>query len=287
MRADKMAAVLAAAAAFACSCPAVEVDGIVAKVGSEAILRSDVIEEMRRAGVQDPSKFDEIRNEIIDRKLILKAATESKMTLQTWVIENRLREIIDRAFGGDRNKLIEALGRQRISYPEWKARIKEDMIVAAMRWNVVDKNVKATPAEMRKAYDSDPGKYAAKRTVSVSVIALKPEEASRSTEISLRLKDTDFAALGATKYENINPEDTFAPDLCKEIAELPKGTIGRWIEIDGWRFLVRKDGESTGENRTFEEAYDDIAADVKTEAARKAYRAWIDRLRAETYIKVY
>ena len=279
--------VFLATALIAASSFAVEVDGIVATVGQETILRSDVIEEMRRIGALDPSKFNEIRNEIINRKLILKAARETKLTLQGWVVENRLREIIDRAFNGDRNKLIETLGRQRISYPEWKARIKEDMIVAAMRWNVVGKNAKATPAEMLKAYNSNPEKYASKHAVTVSVIALKPEEASRSTEISLQLKDTDFMALGATKYENINPEDTFAPDLCREIAQMPKGTIGRWIEIEGWRFLVRKDDETAGEKRSFEETYDDIEADVKEESTKAAYDAWIERLRSETYIKIF
>jgi hypothetical protein len=161
------------------------------------------------------------------------------------------------------------------------------MIVAAMRWNVVGKNAKASPSEMRKAYDANPEKYASERTVSVSVITLKPEEANRSTEISLRLKDTDFLALGGVKYENVKPEDTFAPELCREIAALPKGTISRWLEIDGWRFLVRKDGESAGEKKTFEEAYDEIETDVKEEASKVAYRAWIERLRAETYIKVF
>ena len=282
--AGEMLAVAALAAGICC---AVEIDGVVAKVGSETILRSDVVDEMRRMGAQDPSKFDEVRNEMIDRKLILKAATEAKMTLQDWVVENRLREIINKAFDGDRNKLIETLGRQRISYPEWKARIREDMVVSAMRWNVVGKNVKASPSDMRKAYNDHPERYASERTVSVSVISLKPDEADRSTEISARLKDTDFVALGATQYENVKPDETFSPDLCREIDLLPKGAISRWIEIDGWRFLVRKDGETSGAPRSFEEAYDDIEADVKDEASREAYRAWIDRLKAETYIKVY
>ena len=79
----------------------------------------------------------------------------------------------------------------------------------------------------------------------------------------------------------------FAPELCKEIASLPKGTFSRWIEIDGWSFLVRKDGESAGVAQTFEEAYDAIAESVKEEASKKAYHAWIERLRAETYIKVF
>ena len=281
----RMTLILAAAAALPLA--AVEVDGVAAKVGSETILRSDVVDEMRRMGLHDSSRYEEIRNEMIDRKLILKAAADAKMVLQDWVVENRMREIIAKAFGGDRNKLIEVLGRQKMSYPEWQARMKEDMIVSAMRWNVVNKNVTASPAAMLAEFRSHPERYSKPSTVSVSVIMLKPEESDRRREISAKLKDTDFEALGAKKYENIKPEDVFAPELCKEIASLPKGTFSRWIEIDGWSFLVRKDGEEAGVAQTFEEAYDAIAENVKEEAAKKAYTDWIERLRAETYVKVF
>ena len=266
---------------------AVEVDGIVAKVGSETILKSDVVDEMRRMGVDDPSRFDEVRNEMIDRKLILKAAVDAKMTIQEWVVENRMREIISKAFGGDRNKLIETLGRQRISYPEWQARMKEDMVVAAMRWNVVNKNVTASPAAMLAEFKAHPERYARPATVSVSVIMLKPDEKDRRSEISAKLREADFADLGGRKYERVKAEDVFSPELCSEIASLPKGTIGRWVEIDGWSFLVRKDDEEEGVALSFEEAYDKIEENVKDEAAKKAYLAWIERLRSETYVKVF
>ena len=276
-----------ALAAAALPAIAVEIDGVAAKVGSETILKSDVAEEMRRMGLRDTSRFDEIRNEIIDRKLILKAAVESKMTIQDWVVENRMREIIDKAFGGDRNKLIETLGRQRISYPEWQARMKEDMVVSAMRWNVVDKNVSASPAAVRAEFEAHPERYATPATVTVSVIMLKPEEKDRRQEISEKLKSVEFEALGAKRYENVKPAEFFAPDLCAEISSLPKGTISRWVEIDGWSLLVRQAAETAGTARPPEEAYDEVAANGKEEAARKAYSAWIERLRAETYIKVF
>lgn len=276
-----------ALAAAALPAIAVEIDGVAAKVGSETILKSDVAEEMRRMGLRDTSRFDEVRNEIIDRKLILKAALESKMTIQDWVVENRMRDIIDKAFGGDRNKLIETLGRQRISYPEWQARMKEDMVVSAMRWNVVDKNVSASPAAVRAEFEAHPERYATPATVTVDVIMLKPEEKDRRQEISEKLKNVEFEALGAKRYENVKPAEFFAPDLCAEISSLPKGTISRWVEIDGWSFLVRKEAETAGKARSLDEAYDEVVANVKEEAARKAYSAWIERLRAETYIKVF
>ena len=129
---------------------AVEVDGIAATVGTESILRSDVLAELARRGRPDGQGYSAVLKELIDRKLILKAARESKMTMQEWIVENRVREIVKKSFGGDRNKLIETLGRQKMSYPEWYAKTKDDLVIGAMRWNVIDKNVTASPAAMRK-----------------------------------------------------------------------------------------------------------------------------------------
>lgn len=276
---------------------AVEVDGVAAKVGTETILKSDVIAEMQRRGATEKD-YVSVRNEMIDRKLILKAASEAKMTMQSWVVESRIREIVNRSFGGDRNKLMAMLSQQKVSYPEWVAKMKEDMILSAMRWNVVDKNVTASPSAMRAEYEKNPQRYSTQGTVSVSVILLKPEDSKRRDEISTALKDVPFSDLARTyssdsraeeggAWKDVKPEEVFRPEICKEIASMPKGTISRWIEIDGWSFLLRKDSESTGKKLTFVEAYDEIEKNVKEELSRKAYDAWIERLRAETYVKVF
>ena len=271
---------------FILDSPAVEIDGIAARVGTESILKSDVINEMRRGGATDGSEYARFVNELIDRKLILKAAAESKMTMQEWVVENRIREIVRKSFGGDRNRLIESLGQQKVYYPEWYAKVKEDLIVGAMRWNVVDKNVSASPVAMQAEFKDHPERYVKDYKASFSVIMLKPDEKERREEISAALKTKDFADLGGRKYEDVNPNEMFKPEIAAEVGKMPKGTISHWIEIDGWSFLLRKDSESKGRKLSFEEAYDDIEAAVKEADAKRLYSAWIERLRAETYIKV-
>ena len=266
---------------------ALEVDGVAAQVGTETILRSDVYSEMRRQGLSDSSRYVEVRNEMIERKLVAKAAREAKLQLQDWMVENRVREIINRAFGGDRNRLVEMLGSQKVSYPEWLARLKEDMVVSAMRWNTVDKYISISPAMMREEFRNNPGRYESDRKVSVSVIKLTPDEKLRREEISRELGEKGFDALGAKKYENVKPEEMFKPEICEEIGKMPRGTISRWLEIDGWSFLLRKDEDVPGRKMTFAEAFDLIEANLRAAESRKAYDAWIARLRAETYVKVY
>ena len=278
---------VAAAGLLPLAAPAVELDGIAARVGEESILRSDVLNEMQRAGVRDAAEYATFLNQLIDRKLILRAAAASKMTMQDWVVESRVREIVQKAFGGDRNKLIETLSRQKISYPEWLAKTKEDMVVGAMRWNVVDKNVTASPSAMRAEYDAHRDRYVRDHNVSMSVILLKPEEKLRRDEISAALKTKSFEDLGGRKYENVKAEDVFKPEVVEEIAKMPKGTVSHWIEIDGWSFLLRKDDEASAGELSFADAYDAVEAAVKEAEAKRLYDAWIERLRAEAYIKVF
>lgn len=283
-------------AVAAMTCSAMEVDGIAAKVNASVILKSDVITEMRRAGLS-ADRYSEVLNEMIERKLILKAASESKMTMQEWVVENRIREIIANAFDGDRNKLMETLAQQKVSYPEWRKRMLDDMIVSAMRWQMIDKNIVASPAAMREEYANNPERYMAGGTTTISVILLKPEDAGKRDEVTELLKSEPFgdvakrysvdsrAAAGGV-WKDIVPADVFRPEVCREIADMPVGTLSRWIDLDGWSFLLRKDDESSLRQMSFAEAYDDIERNVRDELAMEQYDRWIERLKAESFVRI-
>ena len=276
---------------------AVEVDGIAARVGSSVILKSDVIGEMRRAGV-GPDRYAMVRGEMIERELMLKAAATAKLQMQDWVVENRVREIVTTVFGGDMNRFKAALAKDRITFPEWRQRLKDDMVVAAIRWQMVDKTVSASPADMRKEYEAHPERYASDSRVTVSAILLGPGDVEKKPELEEALKtepfgevakkySSDARAKDGGQWKDVKPEDVFRPDICDEIAKMKKGETSRWIELDGWSFLIRKDDETTGAKMSFEEAYDAVAQNVRKELADKRYRDWINRLKSETYIKVY
>ena len=172
----KKAFSVAAALFLALSAFAVEVDGIAARVGSSVILKSDVIGEMRRAGV-GPDRYAMVRGEMIERELMLKAAAAAKLQMQDWVVENRIREIVTRVFGGDMNRFKATLAKDRVTFPEWRQRLKDDMVVAAMRWQTIDKNVSANPIDMRKEYEAHPERYVRDSRVTVSAILVGPGDA--------------------------------------------------------------------------------------------------------------
>ena len=284
-----------AVAAFAAApLLAVEIDGVAATVGGETILKSEVRSEMRRSGLS-PDRFNETLNALVERKLVIRAAAQAKMTIQDWVVDNRVREIVETAFGGDRNRLSAALAKEKIPYAEWRDRVKDDLVAAAMRWNIVEKNVSASPGEMREEYEKHPEKYSKGGKTTVAVILLKPEDAAKRAEIDEALKTTDFGEI-AKKYsadskakdggvwKDIDPKEVFQEKIADEIAKMPVNTLSNWLDVDGWSFLLKKTAESETRPMPFAEAYDKIEAEVKKANAKKLYDAWIERLKSETYI---
>lgn len=278
-----------AAAAVQCA----EIDGVVARVGTRAILKSEVHAEMTTR-----LTYQEQLASMIERLLILKAAEDSKMTLQDWVVKNRIDEIIKSSFGGDRNALVAALSKNRMSYAKWCTRIREDMIIAAMRWQTVDKNVDCPPSAMRMEYMNHPEKYRSPQRVTVSVVLLSPDKASKKDEVLEALSKEPFADVARRyssdsrsssggKWENVVPHEVFKSEVCDEIAKMPKGTLSEWLEIDGWCFLIRLDDVIPAKNMSFAEAYDKIELHVRRQRSEKLYKEWIDRLKRENYIKVY
>jgi len=291
-------AVTGAAMLAACCSFGAEVDGLAATVGSASILKSEVETEVTRFGAKAGLGYNEVLNRMIDRKLILKAAKTSKLTMQDWIVDNRVREIIDSSFDGDRNKLVASLAHDKLSFADFRQRIKDDMIVAAMRWNVIEKNVSASPSAMRSEYDENAGNYLAPGKVTVSVIVLKPDDAAKRGEVDEALKTEKFGEVakrfsaGANAesgglYKDVHAEDEFNPRMCEAIANTKVGETSGWMDIDGWSFLVRKDGETGPRAKTFAEAYADVEAAVRSKQTKELYDRWLDRLKSETFIKIY
>lgn len=289
-------------------------DALAAKVGSQILTVSDVIGEIRRKspkGVpqQDfATAYSNAVQSLVERKLILKAAADKKMEMQEWMVDNRVREIVKDVFGGDRNKLNAALAESRIPITEWRNTIREDLIVSGMRYQMVERNVVASPAEMQDEFAANPQRYVHEGKATVSVILLRPpaadDKAAPTVEkigaeiLSKLAKGEAFAELAKANsadshakdggvWKDVKPEEAFRPEIAAEIAKLKIGEHSGLVNIDGWGFIVRKDTESVERAKSFAEAYDDIERNVKTRIADKAYADWIRRLRDETLVKVY
>ena len=88
-------------------------------------------------------------------------------------------------------------------------------------------------------------------------------------------------------WKDVQPEEAFRPEIAETIAKLNVGEFSTLVNLDGWGFIVRKDAETIGRRLSFQEAYDQIARNVKDATAKAEYDAWMKRLRAEAFVKIY
>ena len=304
-------------ALVACACAhGVVLDGLAAKVNDAVITVDDVgtaLGDLRRAGrlgaeTDFKTVYSNTVEHLIERRLILQLAAEKKVTFPEWAVDGRIREIVKEKFDDDMNKLNAMLTQIKTPLTEWRNMIRDDMIVTAMRQQMVEKYVTATPADMAREYKENKALYNKEAKTTVSVILLKPADpgdkkapsvSTRGEEILARLgKGEDFADLARTFsadshakdggiWKDVNPPEAFRPEIAKTIAALKVGEVSKLVDLNGWGFIVRKDAETSAQERSFAEAYEDIERNVKKRLGKEAYREWVQRLRDAAFIKIY
>ena len=126
-----------------------------------------------------------------------------------------------------------------------------------------------------------------------------PSVTTRGEELIARLeKGEDFADLARRfssdshakdggLWKDVKPEEAFRQEIAEAIAKLKVGEFSPLVNLDGWGFIVRKEAETVKRRRSFAEAYDDIARNVKDDTAKAEYDAWMKRLRAQAFVKKY
>ena len=287
-----------------------------AYVNTEMITIADVMGEVRRSPWADTAPelrekrlrelYTATLNALIDRKLILAAARKSKMELQSWAVDNRVREIVANNFDGDQTKLHALLSDRKITFEEWKKNIEEDLLITAMRYQQVEKRVTPTPTEIRAEYEANKGRYQTETAMAVSMIILDPPEkegdesvAVRAEKIEAALKaGTSFASLARTyskdakaadggSWGKVNPVDVFRKEIVEALDKLKPGETAPVVVLDGYGYIVRKDEQQDARALTFEEAAPYVESHLRMRQAEKLYKEWTDRLRAESYIKVF
>ena len=303
-------ATFAVAIALSALAQAATLDGLAAKVNDAVITVGDVVTEMRRMNTDQKLGFREAYSnaveEAINRRLILNAALEKKLEMQEWLVDNRIREIVKENFDGDMNKLNAQLAQSKVPLTDWRNQIRDDMIVNAMRFQMVDKGAEPTPAQMHNEYLMHRDRYCSEAKTTVSVILLRPPESDKTPSVATRGKEilgrleagekfselakqfsADSHAKNGGQWKDVKPDEAFRSEIAEAIAKLKPGEASKLINLDGWGFIVRKDSETADTQLTFEQAYDEISRNVRKEVVKARHAAWIARMREEAFIKIY
>ncbi len=307
----------ASAAAFAAGEVVPEViDGIAAEVDDSTITISEVMREVRQLAVvmNVPANdreamtrlFEQSRDALIERQLILHAYEAGEQKLPDWVVDNRVSEIIEDRFGGDRAKLASALSKERLTVEEWRSRLEEEMIIASMRQLNVDRLVQIRPGDVKTCFETNSAAYAISGPVRVAMIQLAPlagegDDALLARAKTLReeiAKSGDFAAAARKNsceaharnggdWGFVDPEEEFREDIAKAVMALDEGGVSEPVQTPVGIFIMKKIAVRPDGKATLADVREQIEADLRKIEAQRLHEEWIARLREDARIKIY
>jgi peptidyl-prolyl cis-trans isomerase SurA len=295
------------------------IDGIAAVVNSDIITYSEVrvlvaprekllrtqytgeelvknIKEARQAALKD----------LIDRQLIIQAFKKESYQIPDHFVDQRMHEIIDENFGGDRNTFIKTLEAQNYTLGEFKKMETERMIVQAMRSKNVRRDSIASPTKIEEYYKAHRDEFTAREQIKLRMIMI-PAHASDGNAAAQKAMAEEILGKLANGAEfdrmaQIYSEDssrdlggdwgwierkTLAPPLEKVAFNLPVGRISNIIEFSGNFYLLKVEDKKGGNTQSLTQVRDQIEKKLLQEEAQNLQERWLASLRSKAYIRTF
>jgi len=297
----------------------VVVDGVVAKVDDYPITIGEVmryVEPVRRQLIKTyrgdelnlrlKNAFEEARDNIIDKRLILNAYEKQKFKVPEWLVERRIGEIIHEDFNGDRTALIKALSQENITYENWRKEIKDQIIVAVMRQNFVGNAVAVSPSTVKNYYEANKDSYVEPEQVRLSILEIKKGTSQESiTTGRQRIKDLrnkiirgeDFAGIAKINSEGADSQrggdsgwvtvTSIRTEIQDAVKNMQIGDVSGVIETSDAFFIIKLEGRKEQEIKQLSEVYSQIEHELWSKEAEKLYQNWIKSLRSVAKIEIF
>jgi len=229
------------------------VDKVVAKVGSEFILLSEVEEEFSYAKTKDPTIEDEVKCVILDnmiaQKILIYQAKLDSVSVTDIEVDQQLDmrfESILRQMNGDEAFFEDYYG---ASVREWKERFRDDQknrILSERMQGKMLEEIQITPKEVEKFFNSVPADSLPyfKSEMEISEIVMKPsvnaDEKQRALDKITSLRDKVMA--GTLSFEDAASKNSQDPGSALRQGDLGFAKRGIFVpEFEATVFALAKD----------------------------------------------
>lgn len=297
--------------------PPLVVDGVAAMVNEEVITLSEVMMTLSAEGLgaggvpsadaeRMKALYRERLDELIDMRLILLEAEREKVQLPEWMLDQRISEIVSERYDGDRSRLLDDLAHRKMTYTEWRDRLREQMIVAALRQARVQAHVAVSPAQIREYFREHRAEFQQRAGTRVRIITLPVTDETSDESLEARAaalmaeleKGVSFAqaarefsrdgmAEQGGDYGWIDPREDLRPELAEALDTLAPGEYSGWIQTPEEGYVVYKEAVRGEGTVAFEEVRDEIAEKLRQREYERLYRRWIERLRNKAHITIF
>ena len=295
------------------------IDGIAAVVNGDIITYSQVRslvaprEQLLRSQYSGEELVKQIKaarqaalNDLIDRQLIIQAFKKESYQIPDHYVDQRVHEIIQENFGGDRNTFIKTLEAQNYTLGEFKKLETERMIVQAMRSKNVKREMIASPAKIDEYYKTHRSEFSPKEQIKLRLIMIPAHandgnaaaQRSMAEEILGKLANgAEFDRMAQIYSEDSSRDHggdwgwidrkTLAAPLEKAAFHLPVGRISNIIEFNGNFYLLKVEDKKGGAMPSLAQVRDQIEKKLLQQEAQNLQEKWLPSLRSKAYIRTF
>ena len=245
----------------------------------------------------------ELLNRMIEYKLILSKAKE-----KNYDVENDIKIIIKEIkkqnnFKTDK-EFEEALNSQGLTMEKFKEQQKINRIQQKFIYEEAYSNIKIDNSDIMENYKKNINKYTKPLQLSLNCLFLNKENYKKKEDllekkdkINSELNETNFIEI-AKKYSelsnaenNIYLGDFKKGELDKKIEEkalkLKKGEHSSWIETDNGWYIIQLISRTESKLIGYKKVREEIKNKLTRIEQQKELKKLIERLKKESYIKIY
>jgi peptidyl-prolyl cis-trans isomerase SurA len=295
------------------------IDGIAAIVNGDIITYSQVRglslprERLLRQQVHGPDLDKQVQEaraaalkDLIDRQLIVQSFHKEKYELPEHFVEERVNDIIQSDFGGDRAAFIKTLQAQNWTLTEFKKNEMDKIIVAAMRSRNVKRVTSVSPAKVMEYYKQHRSELTSKEQVKLRMIMIPTRAAEGNQAAQKAIAEEILGKLAdgapfdrmAQMYSEDATRDaggdwgwidrkTLAPELEKVAFNLPPGRVSHVIELGTNYYILKVEEKHGGDTPSFAKMRPEIEKKLMQEEEQKQQELWIAGLRQKAYIRTF
>jgi peptidyl-prolyl cis-trans isomerase SurA len=294
------------------------VDGFAAVVNERVITMGDVLDFiqpniLQLRDVYAGEELDRKREEayttglqlLVDQALIVEEFKKSGGAIPDRLVNDRINEVIFDQFENDRAKFLAALAEEQITLEDWRERIRERLIVSALRQQEINDRVQVTPENLRQAYEKNRAKFSRPQQVKLSMITLRKDRSADETaarEEAVRLRGRLLAGESFTELARefshdpkaanggdwgwITPKDLRA-ELRQGLEALKLGDVSDILETPEALYVARIEEQRAAYEPTLEELRPELEKEVRRAEVDRLYQAWMERLKRKHAIKIF
>lgn len=249
---------------------------------------------------------DDTIQALVDRVLIVKDFySDEKRRIPSSYVDNAVDENIINQWEGDRSKFLAYLRTRGLTLREYRREVEEDIIYNYMRGQKRKSATIVSPVRVQEFYEENEQEFYQEDAVKLRLIQFQRKDGRTDREllglaarVQARLDvGHDFADIAEELSEDSRrarggdwgwlDRSGLKPEFSDPLFELAEGETTRPILLPEGVFLLHAEERKYAGIQPIDEVREQIERILISREARRAQEAWLERLRRNSYVKLY